>query len=298
MEILPQPVKPGLPGLIEHKPREMVVLAIEDPQRQDLVHRHDLRITERRGKEAAIGVHRGLESPPRGRVSADQNRAGEGELPGIGEDLGHPRVAHDGLARNETGRASRRPRNHVDLNAALMPCLFIKRRGCDEFTPSRKIARKTNRNHRWRANADGGAVDRVAVGVLAEDRRIESSGGPGVAQQKIRTPFRNQSRLPQNNEVVLVAVAGVGDHQRDHDFLGIRRRCRHREADVLLVHHGRDRFHPLLRAALPSDQADGTEDPQALLPGRDVSGKRGAIPGSGRPPPGPKSIQKLRRLSA
>src|SRR5437773_2610823 len=53
VEILPESVQPGLLRIVEHQPREMIVLSIEQGEREDLVDRHDLVEAEGSRKQAA-----------------------------------------------------------------------------------------------------------------------------------------------------------------------------------------------------------------------------------------------------
>ena len=53
VQLGPEPVELGGLGLVEHQPPQVIVLAVKERQRDDLVHRHDLGVAKGRGKDLA-----------------------------------------------------------------------------------------------------------------------------------------------------------------------------------------------------------------------------------------------------
>ena len=53
VQLVPEPVEPALLRLIEHQPAQMVVLAIEEGERHDLIHGNDFGVAEGSGEQLA-----------------------------------------------------------------------------------------------------------------------------------------------------------------------------------------------------------------------------------------------------
>ena len=77
MQLVPEPVEPRLLRLVEHQPDEVVVLAVEQGERDDFVHRHDLGVAERRGEQLAEVVEGRLEPLPAALAFVDDDRRGD-----------------------------------------------------------------------------------------------------------------------------------------------------------------------------------------------------------------------------
>src|SRR5207253_194261 len=62
VQLVPEPVEPGGLGVVEHEAPEVMVLAIVERERDDLIDRHDLRIAKRRRENLAKLVEGGLDA--------------------------------------------------------------------------------------------------------------------------------------------------------------------------------------------------------------------------------------------
>ena len=77
MKLVPEPVEMGLLRIVEHQSLEMLVLAVVERQRDDLVDRDNLGIAKGRGEKLAEVVEGGLDPLPRSAVLVDQDRSAE-----------------------------------------------------------------------------------------------------------------------------------------------------------------------------------------------------------------------------
>src|SRR5205807_1789921 len=74
MQLLPEPIEVGLLFRIEHQPAQRLILAMEQGQRDGLVYRHDLRVTQRGGEPAAKIIERPFPALARLAGLADEDR--------------------------------------------------------------------------------------------------------------------------------------------------------------------------------------------------------------------------------
>ena len=128
MQLVPEPVEPGLLRLVEHEPGEVLVLAMEQRERDGLVDRHDLGVAEG-GGEQACGSRR---TPPRsasGLALPSLTRIGEAYDVRRLSDVQDPSgVRHRHLAGEQPGLARRLAGDHLELDAPFRPRVLVERR--------------------------------------------------------------------------------------------------------------------------------------------------------------------------
>ena len=312
VQLFPEPVEIGSLLIVEHQPSEMIILPIEEPQREDLVDRHDLVEAERSREQATILIESPLDPPPRRAVFGGEKDSLERNVSMIREHLGHFRERHGGLAGNQPGRSGRRADDHVNLHTPLAARLLVERSGRDQLAAGCQVAGKTNLDDRGDRNKQRGRADRMALGVFAEQGRVQAPlrcprrfirglnatripvEPSDIAEVNIRAAGRDQPGGLPHNEVILVAVPRVGRHKREYDFFFIAEIIRYGETDLLFAQQRIDRFHPPRWASLPADQADRAERPQPPLPGGDGGGERNGICWFRLAPSGTEIVQKQR----
>ena len=86
-QFVPQLVKLGLLRLVEHQSRQVVVLAIEQRQRQRFVDRHNLRITQGRREQSAMVGQSGFEPASGLTLRCDENRVAIRDHTFVGTDI-------------------------------------------------------------------------------------------------------------------------------------------------------------------------------------------------------------------
>ena len=143
----------------------------------EFVDGHDLHVTEYGREQAAMLIHCRLERRPHRAVFADEDRPRKGNLAMIREHLRHLRVLHSDFAWKEPGLAARRGSSDFDLHTPLETRFLIEHDGRQQLAAGHQVGGKTDLDHRRSANAKGGGVDRLSVGMFAEHRRVEAPLG-------------------------------------------------------------------------------------------------------------------------
>ena len=157
MQLGPEPVELGGLGLVEHQPAQVVVLAVKEGQRDDLIDGHDLGVAKR-GRERPGGSRRTplrtAAAPPsrRERRSAARARLRLADLGPAGEQL--------------------------QLHAPLPSGRRVESAAGHELTALDQVGRQPNLQHLGRLHAEARGVDRRAAGVLAKERGVETDRGP------------------------------------------------------------------------------------------------------------------------
>ena len=150
----------------------MIVFAIEQRERDDLVDRHDLGVAQGRGEQLAEVVEGRLDPLPRRAVVVDDDRRRVRHSPIVAVHWPFAIVTVTSLgAARIRGRFAR---DDFELHAPLGAGLLVEHAGRDQLAAGDQVGGKTNLDHRRGTNAEAGRVDGVPVGMLAEQRRIEA----------------------------------------------------------------------------------------------------------------------------
>ena len=167
----------GCLSVVEHQPRELVVLAIEQRQRDDLVDRHDLGVAKRGGKQAAEVVERRLDSFPRRAAFVDDDRRGVATFAGCSTSSARWRRSPSPrweAVRVRGGLAG----DHLELHAALGAGLRIEHAGRDQLAAGGEFGRRVARRSPTGPARRGWRRRWLPpLGCLPNSRRIEAPIG-------------------------------------------------------------------------------------------------------------------------
>ena len=172
VQFVPQLIEPRGLCVVEHQPLEMIVLAIEQRQRDDLIDRHDLRVTQRRREPASEFIERRLDSLPRFAPLPDNDRRRVRHA-AIVRCPRAIRVRLDGRRRSQAGGGLGLRRQHLQLHASLLAGLGVQRPRDNELGPRDEVRRETNLNHRRSLHTQARRFDAAPVGMLPEQRGIK-----------------------------------------------------------------------------------------------------------------------------
>ena len=190
----------------------MIVLAVIQRQRHDLIDRHDSRVAECGRKHIAEFGERLLDSPASGAALADDDRRGVGNT-AVVRRPGAVVARFAGGGRNEVQFRRRSFANHLKLDAPLAPGSRIERAGRHQVVTLDEIGGQADFNDRRRADAETRGFDRRAVGMAAEYRRVETPGGIRDIRWRrgsgCRTRHRAEQRPTEGSELSIKGGVGM-----------------------------------------------------------------------------------------
>ena len=124
-QLLPQTIQPGRLSVIQHQARQRLVFTMEQDHRHYLIHRHDLCVTHRRGKQFPEIIERALHPA----------------APGTGL------TGHNRLARNQPLQFGSRG-GELKLHAACLSLLGMKQSAHRNLSSGRQAGRQAKLQHR------------------------------------------------------------------------------------------------------------------------------------------------------
>ena len=176
VQLVPEPVELRFLRVIEEQPREVLILAMKERERDHFIDRHDFRVAQRRREHLPEFLETRLDALARGAAFIRHNRRAERN----GLVAGSPRaldIDQGRAAGAQARRGSRLGCDDLQLHAALRAAHGIERARDNQLAARDQVGRQANLDGRRRLHAKACGVNGSAVRMLAEARRVESPLG-------------------------------------------------------------------------------------------------------------------------